>query len=132
MRAALQDAQLNPEDIGYVNAHGTATIEGDPIEVAAIAEVFGTHAKTLPVSATKSSHGHMMGATGAVEASISVLALTQRILLPTASLTTIDPACAGVQHITAHAGHAPSIKAVMSNSFAFGGSNAVLVFKAVA
>ena len=132
MRAALQDAQLNPEDIGYVNAHGTATIEGDPIEVAAIAEVFGTHAKTLPVSATKSSHGHMMGATGAVEASISVLALTQRILPPTASLTTIDPACAGVQHITAHAGHAPGIKAVMSNSFAFGGSNAVLVFKAVA
>lgn len=132
MKAALQDAQLNPEDIGYINAHGTATLEGDPIEVAAICEVFGAHADKLPVSATKSSHGHMMGATGAVEASISVLALTQHRLPPTASLTAVDPACQGVRHITEHELHVPSIKAVMSNSFAFGGSNAVLVFKAVA
>jgi len=129
MRAALQDAQLNPQDIGYLNAHGTATVEGDPIEIAAIREVFGSCADKLPVSATKSSHGHMMGATGAVEASISVLALTQSRLPPTASLTSVDPACAGVRHILGQAVEQRGIKAVMSNSFAFGGSNAVLVFK---
>ena len=131
MQAALHDAQLNPQDIGYINAHGTATIEGDPIEVDAIREVFGSHAANMPVSATKSSHGHMMGATGAVEASISVLALTSGRLPPTASLTDIDPDCKGVHHIVGQALERPGIKAVMSNSFAFGGSNAVLVFKAL-
>lgn len=131
MQAALDDAELTARDIGYVNAHGTATVEGDPIEIAAIREVFGSLAETLPVSATKSSHGHMMGATGAVEAAISVLALQQKRLPPTASLTAIEPACEGVCHIVDAALPAPEVKAVMSNSFAFGGSNAVLVFKSV-
>jgi len=131
MNAALDDAQIGPEDIGYINTHGTATVEGDPIEVAAIRDVFGASAADLPVSATKSSHGHMMGATGAVEAAISVLALIHKRLPPTASLTDIDPACEGVRHIQGQALPAPDIRAVMSNSFAFGGSNAVLVFKSV-
>ena len=132
MQAALADAGLQPQEIGYVNAHGTATAEGDPIEIAAIAEVFGQHAKALPVSATKASHGHMMGATGAVEAAISVMALAQDALPPTAHLTDIDPACQGVRHITDTGLRHTGVKAVMSNSFAFGGSNAVLVFKSLA
>jgi len=131
MQAALDDAGLSPDDIGYVNAHGTATREGDPIEVAAICDVFGEQAAKLPVSATKASHGHMMGATGAVEAALSVLALNQDALPPTANLTDLDPACQGVRHITGQALRQTGVKAVMSNSFAFGGSNAVLVFKAV-
>lgn len=129
MRQALEDSGLSAKEIGYVNAHGTATVEGDPIEIAAIREVFGDYANSLPVSATKGSHGHMMGATGAIEAVISVLALKLQQLPPTASLVDIDPACEGVRHIVGQAQPAPEIKAVMSNSFAFGGSNAVLVFK---
>lgn len=131
MQAAIQQAKLSIEDIGYVNAHGTATIEGDPVEMAAIREVFNDASETLPVSATKASHGHMMGATGAVEAAISVLALSQDALPPTASLVNIDSACEGVHHITGEALRQTGVKAVMSNSFAFGGSNAVLVFKAL-
>jgi len=131
MRAALDEAGLEPGDIGYINAHGTATTEGDPVEVAAIREVFGSHAAQVPVSATKSSHGHMKGATGAVEAAISVLALRYDALPPTANLTSIDPACEGVAHIAQTALRGTGVKAVMSNSFAFGGSNAVLVFKAI-
>ena len=128
MQAALADAQLTPTDIGYVNAHGTATHEGDPIEIAGIREVFGEHAANLPVSATKASHGHMMGATGAVEAVISVLALNRGSIPPTANLQQIDPACEGVRHVKGEA-LSQELNAVMSNSFAFGGSNAVLVFK---
>lgn len=131
MQAALHESGLAPQDIGYINAHGTATLEGDPIEIGAIREVFGPSADHLPVSATKGSHGHMMGATGAVEAAISVLALMQDALPPTANLRNVDPACEGVRHVTGQALRNTGPKAVMSNSFAFGGSNAVLVFKTI-
>jgi 3-oxoacyl-[acyl-carrier-protein] synthase II len=129
IQAALDDAGLHAADIGYVNAHGTATREGDPIEIAALRRVFGSHAAALPVSATKAAHGHMMGATGAVEALLTVLALYTDALPPTAHLDAVDPACEGVRHIQGSALRGASARAALSNSFAFGGSNAVLAFK---
>ncbi|MDR1968223.1 MAG: beta-ketoacyl-[acyl-carrier-protein] synthase family protein [Burkholderiaceae bacterium] len=129
LQAALGDAGLQAADIGYVNAHGTATREGDPVEIAALRKLFGPHAAALPVSATKAAHGHMMGATGAVEALLTVLALHTDVLPPTAHLDAVDPACAGVRHIQGSALRGTGARAALSNSFAFGGSNAVLAFK---
>jgi 3-oxoacyl-[acyl-carrier-protein] synthase II len=126
---ALADAGLAATDVHYVNAHGTATAEGDPTEVEALRRVFGDHAAQLPVSATKSMHGHMMGATGAVEAVITVLALRQDALPPTAHLEAVDPACAGVRHIMGGALRGTGAQIALSNSFAFGGSNAVLAIR---
>lgn len=130
LQAALSDAGLAVDDIDYVNAHGTATAEGDPVEISALKAVFGERAAMLPVSATKSMHGHLLGAAGAIEAIATVLALRDDILPPTVNLAdNLDPACAGVDHLTtARRGTAP--RAALSNSFAFGGSNAVLVFRA--
>lgn len=131
MQAALTDGGLSIGEIDYVNAHGTATPEGDSVEVAALVEVFGELAARLPVSATKSMHGHQLGAAGAVEAIITVLALHQQAIPPTAHLQEIEPACFGVYHVTS-ARHGQPLRAALSNSFAFGGSNAVLAFRAVA
>ncbi|QID16473.1 beta-ketoacyl-[acyl-carrier-protein] synthase family protein [Nitrogeniibacter mangrovi] len=128
MRQALADGGMTPADVDYVNAHGTATPEGDPIEIDAIGQVFGAAANTLPVSATKSMHGHMMGATGALEAIICVQALRQGRIPPTAHLETVDPACEGVLHVRGGALERP-LRACLSNAFAFGGSNAVLAFR---
>lgn len=129
MQLALEQAQVCVSEVGYLNAHGTATPEGDPIEIAALREVFGSHADRLPVSATKASHGHLMGTSGAIEAVISVMALTQDTLPPTATLQVVDPDCEGVLHIQGHALRGRDTRVVVSNTFAFGGSNAVLVFK---
>lgn len=129
IQMALAEAHMNPNDIGYVNAHGTATLEGDPIEIAAIREVFGEAASNLPVSATKSSHGHLMGASGAIEAAITAMALSQDALPPTANLTNVDPKCEGVRHISDTALRETKVQGAISNCFAFGGSNAVLAFK---
>ena len=131
MQAALSDGGLSIGEIDYVNAHGTATPEGDSVEVAALIEVFGELAARLPVSATKSMHGHQLGAASAVEAIITVLALHQQAIPPTAHLQEIEPACLGVDHVTS-ARHGQPLRAALSNSFAFGGSNAVLAFRAVA
>lgn len=128
--ATLADAGLTPADIDYVNAHGTATAEGDPVEVAALAAVFGGRATQLPVSATKSMHGHLLGAAGAIEAIATVLALRDQAIPPTINLAgNLDPACAGVDHVTSARSDRP-LRAALSNSFAFGGSNAVLAFRA--
>ena len=129
--AVLADAGLTPDDIDYVNAHGTATAEGDPVEISALRSFFGERAAMLPVSATKSMHGHQLGAAGAIEAIITVLALREQAIPPTAHLDALDPACAGVDHVT-RARHDQPLRAALSNSFAFGGSNAVLAFRAVA
>jgi 3-oxoacyl-[acyl-carrier-protein] synthase II len=126
---SLADAGLIPDDIDYVNAHGTATADGDPVEVAALAAVFGQRAAKLPVSATKSMHGHLLGAAGAIEAIITVLTLRERSIPPTAHLDQLDPACVGVDHVIA-ARHGQPLRAALSSSFAFGGSNAVLAFRA--
>ena len=125
----LADAGLNAAEIDYVNAHGTATPEGDPIEIAALKTVLGERAGEVAVSATKSMHGHQLGAAGAIEAIATVMALREQTVPPTAHLENIDPACAGVDHVTS-ASIRP-LRAALSNSFAFGGSNAVLAFRAV-
>ncbi|NJD23834.1 MAG: beta-ketoacyl-[acyl-carrier-protein] synthase family protein [Betaproteobacteria bacterium] len=130
LAATLADAGLAPNDIDYVNAHGTATAEGDPVEVAALQAVFGQRAAALPVSATKSMHGHLLGAAGAIEAIATVLALREQAIPPTANLAgNLDPACAGVDHVLS-ARRDRRLRAALSNSFAFGGSNAVLAFRA--
>lgn len=126
MRMALEDAGLAPQAVGYINAHGTATLAGDVSETAAIREVFGAYATRLAVSSTKSMHGHLMGATGAVEFIASLLALQRGVLLPTANLRVPDPEC-DLDYVPNVARTGVELEAVMSNSFAFGGSNAVLV-----
>ncbi|MGE5319598.1 MAG: beta-ketoacyl-[acyl-carrier-protein] synthase family protein [Hyphomicrobiaceae bacterium] len=133
LNAALADAGLAAADIDYISAHGTATAEGDPVEIAALRTVFGASAGDLPVSATKSMHGHLLGAAGAIEALATVLALREQAIPPTANLDPdiLDPACSGVDHVFSGRQGA-SLRAALSNSFAFGGSNAVLVFRAAA
>lgn len=126
MRMALADAGLEPQRVGYINAHGTATLAGDPIETAAIKEVFGPHSRRLAVSSTKSMHAHLMGATGAVEFIAAILALERGSLPPTANLRVPDPEC-DLDYVPNVARTGVEVEAVMSNSFAFGGSNAVLV-----
>ena len=131
LRAALADAHMDTTEVGYVNAHGTATVEGDPVEVSALRQVFGDQAAGLAVSATKSMHGHLLGAAGAIEALATVLALRDQAIPPTAHLQgRLDPACEGVDHVFEGRDGVP-LKAAVSNSFAFGGSNAVLAFRAV-
>lgn len=132
MRLALDDAGLTPDDVDYVNAHGTATVEGDAIEVDSLRALFGDRAAQVPVSATKSMHGHLMGAAGAIEAVTTVLALAEDALPPTAHLDAIDPACEGVRHITGSALRGTDARVALSNSFAFGGCNAVLAFRKAA
>jgi 3-oxoacyl-[acyl-carrier-protein] synthase II len=127
---ALQDAGLNPDDIGYLNAHGTATEVGDVVETQAIKLAFGSSAKTLSISSTKALHGHTMGAAGAIEFLASILALRAGQLPPTAFLVNPDSRC-DLDYIPLQARDSHNLRAVMSNSFAFGGSNAVLVAKAV-
>lgn len=129
MRQALADGGLSADEIDYVNAHGTATREGDPTEIGAIRTLLGARAPHVAVSATKSMHGHMLGATGVIEAMITAQALHRQAVPPTAHLDAIDPACAGVRHVReALTGH--PLRAALSNSFAFGGSNAVLALRA--
>ena len=129
MRAALRDAEMRPEQIGYINAHGTATPSNDATETRAIHEVFGAQARKLAVSSTKSMHGHALGAAGALEAVATVLALREGILPPTANFTTPDPQC-DLDVIPNAARHA-RVECALSNSFAFGGLNAVLAFRAI-
>jgi 3-oxoacyl-[acyl-carrier-protein] synthase II len=127
MRAALKDAKLTPEDIGYVNAHGTSTPLGDCLETIALKRVFGERAKQVPVSSTKSMTGHLLGGAGGLEAGISVLALRDQILPPTINQETPDPAC-DLDYVPNKARKA-SFEYALSNSFGFGGTNAALIFK---
>lgn len=130
MTHALRDAGLAPEEIGYVNAHGTSTPLGDEAETLAIKNVFGAHAtQGLVVSSTKSMTGHMLGATGAVEAIITVLALQHQKVPPTINLDQPDPKC-DLDYVPHQARELPGLKAAISNSFGFGGHNASLIFKA--
>jgi nodulation protein E len=129
MRAALRDANLQIEEVGYINAHGTATQSNDSAEARAIREVFGAGAQRLAVSSTKSMHGHALGAAGALEAVATVMALHEGILPPTANFTGPDPECD--LDVVANRARASSVECALSNSFAFGGLNAVLAFRAV-
>jgi nodulation protein E len=127
MRSALRDAGLAPEQIGYINAHGTATPANDPAEVAAIRSVFGAHADRLAVSSTKSMHGHTLGAAAALEALATVAALRDGVLPPTANYQVADPECD--LDVIPNAARAAEVEYALSNSFAFGGLNAVLAFR---
>ena len=127
MRDALADARLAPEDIDYINAHGTGTPANDPTETAAIRRVFGAHADALAVSSTKSMHGHALGAAGAIEMVAVIGALRDGVIPPTANFIDPDPAC-DLDYVPNTAREAP-VRAVLSNSFAFGGLNAVLALR---
>ena len=126
MRLALRDAALQPEDVGYVNAHGTSTVLGDESEAAALRQVFGDHVDDLAVSSTKSMTGHLLGAAGAIEAVACVQALEHGVLPPTINYQTPDPAC-DLDVVPNQARPAP-VRHVLNNSFGFGGHNATLAF----
>jgi len=127
IRAALEDADVDPQQIGYINAHGTGTRANDPTETRAIREVFGEHADHLAISSTKSLHGHTLGAAGALESVATLLALHHGLLPPTANFTEPDPACD--LDVVPNEARAVSVTYAVSNAFAFGGLNAVLVFR---
>jgi len=129
MRLALEDAGMSPDAIDYVNAHGTATKVNDAIETRALKEVFGERAKKIPVSSTKSMHGHVMGASGAIELVAAVEAIRQGIVPPTANYSTPDPEC-DLDYVPNQARQTP-VRTALSSSFAFGGLNAVLIVKRV-
>ena len=129
MQAALKRSGLSPEDIGYVNAHGTSTPLGDEIELKAVERLFGGAADGLNMSSTKSAIGHLLGAAGAVEAIFSVLAIRDNIVPPTLNLD--NPSVASPINLVPHKAQEREVKAALSNSFGFGGTNASVVFKAV-
>jgi 3-oxoacyl-[acyl-carrier-protein] synthase II len=130
MRLALEEARVSPDDIDYINAHGTATTKNDIVETRAIKEVFGARAKSVPASSTKSMHGHLLGATGAVEFVAALLAMKHQTIPPTAHLRLPDPEC-DLDYVPNAGRTGVRVRTIMSNSFAFGGTNAVLVAKAV-
>jgi nodulation protein E len=127
MRGAFYDAGVEPESVGYINAHGTGTQANDVTEAQAIREVFGAHADKIAVSSTKSMHGHALGAAGALEAAATLMALDHAVIPPTANFTESDPACA--LDVVPNVARAASVEYALSNSFAFGGLNAVLMFR---
>ena len=127
MCAALRDAGVKAEQVGYVNAHGTSTPLGDAIETLALKRVFGEHAKKLAVSSTKSMTGHLLGGAGGLEAGISALALRDQKLPPTINYAHPDPAC-DLDYVPNHSRKA-NVEYALSNSFGFGGTNAALLFK---
>ena len=129
MRACLADAGLNPDDVDYINAHGTGTKANDQIETIAIKQVFGGHAARLSVSSTKSMHAHCLGASGALEMIACVMAIREGVIPPTANYREPDPDCD--LDVTPNVARERKVRAAVSNGFAFGGTNAVVAFKAV-
>ena len=127
MKMAIKDAGITPEDVDYINAHGTSTPLNDLTETLAIKKVFGGHAKKVPISATKSMTGHLLGAAGSTEAIFTVLAIRDGIMPPTINYEEPDPQC-DLDYVPNVARRKPS-KTVMSNAFGFGGTNATLIFK---
>ena len=126
---ALKDAKINPEQIGYINAHGTGTAANDKTECAAVASVFGKHADKLMMSSTKSMHGHLIGGTGAVELLACLMALKDGIIAPTIGYEEPDPECA--LDVVPNEAREAKVDHVLSNAFAFGGMNAVLALKKI-
>jgi 3-oxoacyl-[acyl-carrier-protein] synthase II len=125
MRAALADAGLRPEQVDYINAHGTSTPAGDPIEVLAVNAVFGDHARRVMVASTKSMTGHLLGAAGGLEFAIAVLAVNRGVVPPTINLDEPEPGD-DLDHV-AHTAREIQVRTALSNSFGFGGTNACLV-----
>ncbi|OYV01898.1 MAG: 3-oxoacyl-ACP synthase, partial [Burkholderiales bacterium PBB5] len=118
LQAALRDAGASADEVRYVNAHGTATAEGDPVEIEALRRLFGARAPQVAVSATKSMHGHLMGAAGALEALVTVMAVHTGGVPPTAHVAEVDPACAGVDHVLGSGRRDQDVPLALSNSFA--------------
>lgn len=129
MAAAIKDAQLNPQEIDYINAHATSTELGDIAETVAIKRALGDHATKVAVSSTKSMTGHLLGAAGVVEAIFSILAIRDGVLPPTINLENPDPRC-DLDYVPLTARRAP-VRVALSNSFGFGGTNGSLVFRAL-
>jgi nodulation protein E len=126
---ALRDAGIAPDNVGYINAHGTGTAANDKTECAAVADVFGRHADRLMISSTKSMHGHLIGATGAVELLACIMALRDGIIAPTIGYEEFDPECA--LDVVPNEAREASVEVALSNAFAFGGLNAVLALRRV-
>ncbi|MDB2323587.1 beta-ketoacyl-[acyl-carrier-protein] synthase family protein [Planktomarina temperata] len=129
IRGALRDACLDPQDIAYINAHGTGTAANDKTECAAVTEAFGAHAPALMMSSTKSMHGHLIGGTGAVELLACLMALRDGVIAPTIGYEQPDPNCA--LDVVPNVARQAKVTATLSNAFAFGGMNAVLALKAI-
>jgi nodulation protein E len=127
IRMALRDAGIEPESVGYVNAHGTGTTVNDVTETRALKMAFGQHAQRLAISSTKAMHGHTLGAAGAIEAAATIFALVDGVLPPTVNFSEPDPEC-DLDYV-ANCARMLSVEYAASNSFAFGGLNAVLVFR---
>ena len=127
MQSALKDAKLPPSEVGYINAHGTGTPSNDATETEAIHRVFGRHAEQLAVSSTKSMHGHALGASGALELAATLLAMRHSRVPPTANFQEADPCCN--LDCVPNASRSMQVSAAISNSFAFGGLNAVLALR---
>jgi len=130
MQRALESAAMRPDAVGYINAHGTATLANDVVETAAIKQVFGAYGYRVPVSSTKSMHGHLLGAAGSLEFVAAVMALERQIIPPTINLQVPDPEC-DLDYVPGNARTSGDLTAAMSNSFAFGGTNAVLICRTV-
>ncbi len=124
---AIQDARINPEDVGYINAHGTGTAANDKTESAAVADVFGPHADRLMMSSTKSMHGHLIGGTGAVELLACIMAVRDGVIAPTIGYEVPDPECA--LDVVPNEAREADVEVALSNAFAFGGLNAVLALR---
>jgi 3-oxoacyl-[acyl-carrier-protein] synthase II len=129
LRAALRSAALDPAEVDAINAHGTGTQANDPVETTAIKAVFGARAARIPVSATKSMHGHLLGAAGALECALSLAAMARSVVLPTMHLRAPDPAC-DLDYVADAARAGVPVRTMLSSSFAFGGTNAVLALRA--
>lgn len=129
IRGALQDARLNPEDVGYVNAHGTGTAANDRTECAAVADAFGAHADNLMMSSTKSMHGHLIGGTGAVELLACIMAVRDGVIAPTIGYEEYDPDCN--LDVVPNEARDADVSVAISNAFAFGGLNAVIALKRI-
>jgi len=127
MRAGIRDAGISPDEINYINAHGTSTKYGDELETAAVKTVFGDHARSLCMSSTKSMTGHLLGAAGGVEAIFSVLSIYNSMVPPTINLENPDPEC-DLDYVPNRPKQV-DVSCAMSNSFGFGGTNACLIFK---
>ena len=129
IKGALLDARLNPEEVKYINAHGTGTAANDKTECAAVADVFGRHADNLMLSSTKSMHGHLIGGTGAVELLACIMAVKDGIIAPTIGYEEADPECA--LDVVPNQAREAEVDVALSNAFAFGGLNAVLAVRSV-
>src|SRR5205823_7022796 len=127
MRNTLNDAKVQPEQVGYINAHGTSTDIGDKLETVAIKRAFGDHAYKLAVSSTKSMTGHLLGGAGGLEAGITVMALHDQTVPPTVNLENPDEGC-DLDYVPNHSRKA-NLEFAMSNSFGFGGTNGALLFR---